>query len=189
MTIQSANRSGMPDLVISCVVLVICGGALALSVTYPPAVSVLLPRLAAGLGLLCAAWMIVSKSIALARQREETGAARTAGPVHVHTAGLHEPAEDEEEVDPNDAEYVLSHTSRRVWLTTIGFIAGFFLVLYLCGLFVAAAALSLVYLVVIGRESWLFALVYTAVLTGLLWVLMRWVTYIPSPPGVLLPGG
>ena len=182
MTAQSANRSAMPDIVISCVVLVTCGGALAMTVTYPSAVSLLLPRLAAGLGLLCAAWVIVNKSIALARQRGENGAERTAD-------SLHDPAEDDDEVDPNDAEYVLSHTSRRVWLTTIGFIAGFFLVLYLFGLFVAAAALSLVYLVIIGKKSWLFSLMYTVVLTGLLWALMRWVTYIPSPPGVLLPGG
>ncbi len=191
MTTQSANanRTGVPDLVISCVVLIICGGALALSVTYPPAVSLLLPRLAAGLGLLCATWMILSKLISLARQRQEAGAARTANPVHVHTGEISAPAEDDDEVDPNDAEYVLSHTPRRVWLTTIGFIAGFFLVLYLCGLFVAAAALSLVYLVTVGKKSWLFSLGYTTVLTGLLWVLMRWVTYIPSPPGILLPGG
>ncbi|MEW1980229.1 tripartite tricarboxylate transporter TctB family protein [Citricoccus sp. NPDC079358] len=189
MTAQSANRSAMPDLVISCVILVICGGAIAISITYPPSVSMLLPRLAAGLGLLCAAWIIISKSIALARQRLETGVEGTTGPVDDHTAVLKVPTEDDDEVDPNDAEYVLSHTSRRVWLTTIGFIAGFFLVLYLCGLFVAAAALSLVYLIVIGKKSWLFSLIYTAVLTGLLWVLMRWATYIPSPPGVLLPGG
>lgn len=189
MTAQSANRSAMPDLIISCVVLVICGGALAMTVTYPPAVSLLLPRLAAVLGLLCAAWMIVNKSIALARQRGENRVQRTTGPVEEHATVLKEPAEDDDDVDPNDAEYVLSHTSRRVWLTTIGFIAGFFLVLYLCGLFVAAAALSLVYLIVIGKKSWLFSLIYTVVLTGLLWALMRWATYIPSPPGVLLPGG
>jgi hypothetical protein len=189
MTAPSTNRSAMPDLVISCVVLVICSGALVTSVTYPPAVSLLLPRLAAGLGLLCAAWLLVSKSIALARERGETGTHGTAGPVEEQAAMLNEPAEDNDEMDPNDAEYVLSHTSRRVWLTTLGFIAGFFLILYLCGLFVAAAALSLVYLFVIGKKSWLFSLIYTVVLTGLLWVLMRWVTYIPSPPGVLLPGG
>lgn len=189
MTAVSTQRSAMPDLIISCVVLIVCGGALVTSVTYPSAVSMLLPQLAAGLGLLCAAWMLVNKSVALARQRGQAGTHKTAGPVAEHATVLNESAHDDDPVDPNDAEYVLSHTSRRVWLTTLAFIAGFFLVLYLCGLFVAAAALSLVYLTVIGKKSWLFSLIYTVVLTGLLWVLMRWVTYIPSPPGVLLPGG
>lgn len=179
----------MPDLVISSLVLIICGGVLVMSITYPPAVSMLLPRLAAGLGLLSAAWMIVSKSVALSRQQGKTGAEKLDGRTDKQTTGPKELAEDNDEVDPSDAQYILSRTSRRAWLTTIGFIAGFFLVLYLCGLFVAAAALSLVYLVVIGKKSWPFSLLYTVVLTGLLWVLMRWATYIPSPPGVLLPGG
>lgn len=188
MTVQSTTRSVMPDLVIACVVLVLCAGAMALSFTYSSVVSLLLPRLAAGLGILCAALMIVSTSRALARQREKTKTASNTSTVE-ERATVPDPTEAEAEVDPNDAEYVLSHTSRGVWLSTLGFIVGFFLVLYLCGLFVAAATLSLSYLVVVGKKSWLFASMYAAVLTGLLWILMRWVTYIPSPRGVLFPGG
>jgi hypothetical protein len=84
---------------------------------------------------------------------------------------------------------VLSHTPRKVWLVTLGFIAGFFILLYLCGLFIAAAALSLTYLMVVGKRSSTFAISYTVVLTALLWVLMRWVTYISTPAGILLHGG
>ncbi|MGJ9372545.1 hypothetical protein [Nesterenkonia sp. CF4.4] len=178
----------MPDLVISCVVLVLCAGALALSFTYSPVVSLLLPRLAAGLGILCAGLMIASTSRALASRREKTKTVGTTSPVEERTT-VPDPTEAGVDVDPNDAEYVLSHTSRGVWLSTLGFIVGFFLVLYLCGLFVAAAALSLSYLVVVGKKSWLFASMYAVVLTGLLWILMRWVTYIPSPRGVLFSGG
>ncbi|MDO8384665.1 MAG: tripartite tricarboxylate transporter TctB family protein [Microbacterium sp.] len=168
----------MPDIVISCVVLFISVGAMALSFTYPAAVSVLLPRLAAGFGIVCAVWMIVKNALDLARHRRD------------HEDEL-DSDEDlvEQEIDENDPEYVLSHTPRKIWLVTLGFIAGFFILLYLCGIFIAAAVLSFTYLVVIGKKSWLFAILYTGVFTALLWALMRWVTYISSPAGILLHGG
>jgi hypothetical protein len=188
MSVQSAKRSAKPDLVISCVLLVVCTGAMLWSFTYPTAVSMLLPRLAAGLGLLCAAWMIVGKWSALSQERIRL----LSGPLEgedvfgAQSAASHG---DGKEQDPNDPEYILSHASRRAWLTALGFISAFFLVLYLCGIFVAAAALSLSYLTVIGKKSWRFSSIYTVVLTGLLWLLMRQVTYIPSPVGILFSGG
>lgn len=192
MTMNTAKRSAMPDIVISCFILFVSAGAMALSFTYPPAVSMLLPRLAAGLGVFCAVWMIINKSIAFARDRRESD------DVYDSTAAVSSPREETlgldlpdaaEEVDENDAEYVLSHTPRKIWLVTLGFIAGFFILLYLCGLFIAACALSLAYLLVVGKKSWIFAVLYSAAFTALLWAFMRWVTYIPSPSGILLHGG
>lgn len=188
MKAQSVRGLAKPDLILSCAIFIICGGALALSFTYSSSMSLLLPRVAAGLGMLCAAWMVVGATVTRRRLDEETPVALPATSAHEPTSTV-EGVSDTGQDDPNDAEYILSNTPKRVWITTIGFICGFFLVLYLCGLFIAAAALSLVYLVVVGQKSWLFSVTYTVILTGLLWGLMRGLTYIPSPPGVLFPGG
>lgn len=192
MTLHATKQSVMPDIVISGIVLIVSVGAMAMSFTYPAAVSVLLPRLAAGLGIFCAFWMIAKNSIEFARHRRDreedpastdafSGTQEEAPSLDVPNVG--------QEIDENDPEYVLSHTPRKIWLVTLGFIAGFFILLYLCGLFIAAAALSLTYLLVIGKKSWTFAILYTVVFTALLWALMRWVTYISTPAGILLHGG
>jgi hypothetical protein len=172
----------MPDLVIACVVLLICGGALALSFTYPPATAMLLPRAAAVLGVVGAAWIVVSKSTELSRRRVEAAVEDEDAPADLSP-------DEEEEVDPNDAEYVLSHTPRDIWLMTLGILAGFFLVLYLCGIFIAAGALSLIYLLIVGKKTWSYALIYTVFFTGSLWFVLRVPTYILTPPGVLIHGG
>lgn len=192
MTLHAAKRSGMPDIVISCFILFVSAGAMAMSFTYPPVVSMLLPRLAAGLGIFCAIWMIAKNSIEFARHRRDSeedlastgafsGTQEEALSPDLSTGG--------QESNENDPEYVLSHTPRKVWLVTLGFIAGFFILLYLCGLFIAASGLSLTYLLVIGKKSWIFAILYTVVFTALLWALMRWVIYISTPAGILLQGG
>lgn len=189
MTVHTDARSAKPDLIIATAIFVISAGALALSFTYPPAVSMLLPRLAAGLGIFCAGWLIISKTLALRAAPRDDEAHRVVArrSAQEETSGIDLPVA--EDVDGNDPEYVLSHTPRKIWAVTLGFIAGFFLVLYLAGIFVAAAALSFLYLFVVGKKTWLYSLVYTVVLTGLLWALMRWVTYIPSPTGILFHGG
>jgi hypothetical protein len=185
----TTKRSAMPDIVISCFILFVSAGAMALSFTYPPAVSMLLPRLAAGLGIFCAVWMVINKSIAFARDRRDTDDVDSSTTVVGTTEETLDLPEAAMQVDENDAEYVLSHTPRKIWLVTLGFVAGFFVLLYLSGLFIAAGTLSLAYLLVVGKKSWTFAVLYTLVFTALLWALMRWVTYIPSPSGILLHGG
>lgn len=180
MTVQSVKRSALPDLVIACVVLLICGGALAVSFTYPPETQLFLPRVAAGLGMAGAAWTIISTSIELSRRREQ--------PVleeDVDTAG----PSGEGELDSTDAQVVLSHTPRNIWMVTLGVITGFFLLLYLCGIFIAAGALSFFYLFVVGKKTLRFTLIYTAIFTASLWFLMRIVIYIVTPAGVLIDGG
>lgn len=173
------------DLVFSIVILVISVGALIWSFTYAEAVAMLLPRLAAGLGILSAVWMIIRKSRELVKQRAAAANYAPAGAVETTI----DDEDDEDEVDTNDAEYVLSHTSRRDWLISLGFIAGFFVLLYLFGLFIAAGVLSLTYLIFVGKRKWWFAVIYTAVLVALLYALMRVITYIPSPAGIILVGG
>ncbi|MDO8382389.1 MAG: hypothetical protein Q7T17_05365 [Microbacterium sp.] len=187
----------MSDLVFSSVVLFISAGAMALSFTFADAVSVLLPRLAAGLGIAAALWMVVKNSLQLARNRRDAADLDD----HGHggpTGTIRNPAEGSAKqdepvsthvIDENDAEYVLSQTPRKIWLVTLGFIVGFFVLLSLFGIFIATAALSLTYLVVIGKKSWTFSIVYTVVFTALLWALTRWLTYISTPAGVLIQGG
>lgn len=150
----------------------------------------LLPRFSAGLGILCAGWMVVTKLVQLFSQ---TAVASTemsgTAPSATEDAPASEVGLDDEDEDLNDVEHIFSLTSRRDWTVTLAFIVGFFVALYLFGLFISAAVLSLSYLKVVGKRSWLFAVIYTALLVALLWCLMRWVTYIPSPAGLLIVGG
>lgn len=172
MTTQAQRQSMKSDLVIGCVIFAITVGALIHSFSYSESVAMLLPRLAAGLGIACSAWTIVSKVMQLrwstplvpvgAAAAEGTASAAVAEiPASSLPTATEQPAEDEG--DPNDAEYILSHTPRRTWAVALAFAAGFFILLYLCGIFVAAGALALAYLRVVGRKSWLFSTIYTAV--------------------------
>lgn len=178
------------DFVIAVVLLLIFMGALVWSLTYPPAVAMLLPRIAIGLGVAATLWVSIGKGIRLFRANgaAESNEQRSLAEIVVATDIVGEEAQGDQVAD-NDAEYIFANAPRRLWLISLGFIAGFFVVMWLFGLFIAAAAFSLAYLVFVGRKRWVYAIIYTALLTGALWALMRLVTYIPSPAGILFVGG
>ncbi|MCD1269356.1 hypothetical protein B5M43_010985 [Microbacterium sp. MEC084] len=171
-----------PDLIIAGILLLVFAGFLAASFMYP-ADAVLLPRLVSIVGILGTAWTVV-RSLIKMRTAPEVAEESTA--VEDELVALKHQAE---EADPDNPEEAFATASRKDWLTALGFAAGFLIVMWLAGIFVATAVFSFAYLSWVGRKKWYFALIYAVVLTGALYTLTRIVTLILTPVGVLLPGG
>lgn len=91
---------------------------------------------------------------------------------------------DEDEADDRALEYVFESASRRDWLRALGWAAVFFLGLLLFGALVTVVVFTLLYLLLEARSSVVVALVYTVVLTGILYSGQSQLN-VSLPPGIL----
>lgn len=98
---------------------------------------------------------------------------------------LHAHGEDAE-IEAVDVEYVFERAGTRLWLRNLGWIAGFFLLLYLAGIFVAAPVFTVAYLRLEARASWLLSVVYAVVVGAMLYLSFVVFLGLPTPPGLLL---
>jgi hypothetical protein len=129
----------------------------------------LFPRMVTGLGLALALLHVV---LLLRR-------ARTPVPVVEERVD----ADDEAE---GDVEYVFAHAGGRAWAGSLAWVAGFFVGLYVVGLFVAAPLFALAYLRFSVRRSWVFSVAYAAVIFAVLYVAFEVALQLPVPPGLFL---
>jgi hypothetical protein len=89
----------------------------------------------------------------------------------------------EEDGRGHDVEYVYATAGRAAWAQALGWIAVFFLLLALVGLFAAAAAFTVAYLRWGGGRSWRFAVTYAVILVAVFYVSMDVLLTIPTPRG------
>jgi hypothetical protein len=83
----------------------------------------------------------------------------------------------------DNLEYVFQTATAREWLSTLAWFAGFFVVLYVFGLYVAAISFTIPYLRSRDNRSFLFAAVYAAVLAAVLYLAFTVLLAQPVPPG------
>lgn len=177
------RRAARPDLVISSVLFAVFAGALLLTLSWPAPVA-LLPRLVGAVGVTATGWLVLRNILALRASRTTEALDHADAAATEYGAAAEIDARQEHE-----PEYVFASATRAAWVRSIGFVAGFLIALWLFGIFVASGIFAFVYLRFVGARSWLVSLLYAAVLVGVLWALMRWVMFIPSPVGLILPGG
>jgi hypothetical protein len=91
---------------------------------------------------------------------------------------------DEDDVHDQDVEYVYATAGRAAWASALAWVALFVVLLYVTGLFVTAGVFALTYLRWGASRSWLFAAVYAAVMTTVLYVALAVVLVVPVPEGV-----
>jgi hypothetical protein len=91
---------------------------------------------------------------------------------------------DNDEDSDDDIDHIFSAASRRDWQTSLGFLAGFFLALFLFGLYPTAAVFTVLYLKYQARSTWRFALIYAAVLTACLYGIFGLGLQLPVPSGI-----
>jgi hypothetical protein len=101
----------------------------------------------------------------------------------VPAGGTHEDEENEEE----DVEYVFATAGRRAWSAALAWVALFFVLLYVGGLYLTAPVFSLLYLRFGGGQSWKVSVVYAVVVGVVLYVAFEVLLGIAVPEG-LLPG-
>lgn len=90
------------------------------------------------------------------------------------------------EIEAVDVEYVFERAGARAWLRNLAWIGGFFLLLYLAGIFVAAPVFTISYLRLEARTSWLLSLVYAVVVGAMLYLSFVLFLDLPTPPGLLM---
>ncbi|MPZ63878.1 MAG: hypothetical protein GEU93_21995 [Propionibacteriales bacterium] len=101
-----------------------------------------------------------------------------------------DPAAGKTEPDPEDdqadysLEYVFGTATRREWAAALGWIAAFFVSLWLVGVFITVPLFAFAYLRIAGKAGWLAAAAYAAVAGAVLWLAFYQLLYVPMPAGV-----
>lgn len=98
---------------------------------------------------------------------------------------LHPHGEDAE-IEPADVEYIFEHASPRQWAACLAWVAGFFLSMYLVGIFVTGPLFTLAYLRLSARASWVVSIIYAAVVGVALYLAFEVLLDLPAPPGLFL---
>lgn len=156
------RRIIVPDLVGGILLAIVMGGALLLTRGWDHNAAVFPRGVSAG-GLLLGLGLVVRSAI-----------------------GTREPAKviDEEEA-ADDLDYIFHTASRRQWALTLFWFVGFFVALYVLGLYATAIVFTVVYLKREDNRSWVFAGCYALVLTGVLYLAFGIVLAQPVPAGLL----
>jgi hypothetical protein len=94
-----------------------------------------------------------------------------------------EPHEAEGPSVDDSLEYIFHTASLRQWLVTLAWFGGFFVALYVLGLYATAVVFALFYLRTQDKRSWLFCVTYAAVLTAVLYLAFSVLLAQPVPPG------
>ena len=83
----------------------------------------------------------------------------------------------------DDTDNAFASASRRNLLTSLACFAGFFLLLYILGLYVAVPLFTFLYLMTQAEKSWIFSAVYSGALVLVLYVLFDVIMQQPVPSG------
>ncbi|MCW2843532.1 MAG: hypothetical protein JWN22_1448 [Nocardioides sp.] len=89
-----------------------------------------------------------------------------------------------EEIAADDnLEYIFQTATARQWIVTLAWFGGFFVALYVLGLYASALIFTVAYLRTQDRRSWLFVIVYALVLVAVLYGAFTVLLAKPVPPG------
>ena len=91
----------------------------------------------------------------------------------------------EEEEEDQSLEYVFSSAGGRAWAAALGWVFGFFLMLWLVGVFIAVPVFAFAYLKIAGKAGWIGAGLYAIVSGGILYVAFQRLLSVPMPDGIL----
>lgn len=94
------------------------------------------------------------------------------------------PHGEDDEIEAMDVEYAFEHAGRAMWARTLGWVLGFFVLLYVAGIFVAAPVFTIAYLRFSAKASWVLSVVYAVVVGLVLYAAFVVFLDIPTPPGL-----
>jgi hypothetical protein len=159
------------DVILTVALLTVFAGAYALSLAWPFRTA-LFPRLVSAAGVILA---LVQLAALAARARRATV-------VPDETAPVHRGGEDEGD---HSVGYVFASAGGRAWGAALGWIAAFFVSLWLVGAVPTVPAFALLYLRVAGGASWRAAAVYAVVAGVVVFAVFGRLLSVPMPTGVL----
>jgi Tripartite tricarboxylate transporter TctB family len=183
-TATSARPGGgeaVAELVITVVLLALFGWAFLDAADWSFRAA-LFPRIVTGAGFAFCAIKLVQDLFALRRGRTVGTPTPELDHAPVPDGGTHE----DEDVAEEDVEYVFATAGARNWSIALAWVAGFFVLLYVAGLFVTAPVFSLLYLRFGGRQSWRVSVIYAVVIGVVLYLAFEVALGIATPPGLFL---
>lgn len=92
---------------------------------------------------------------------------------------------DEDDAHDHEVEYVYATAGKAAWTQALAWVASFLLLLWIAGLFIAAAAFAFAYLRWGAARSWRFCAVYAVVLAGVLYLGLDVLLHVPVPDSLL----
>jgi hypothetical protein len=88
--------------------------------------------------------------------------------------------------DADDAVQLFRTAGPQRWAAALAWVGGFFVLLFVGGLFVTAPVFSLLYLRFAGGRTWVFSAVYAVVTGVVLYLAFEVALGVPTPPGLFL---
>ena len=164
-TTSSIERS---DLVIA-VVLTVTFTAAFINAWRWESIAAYFPLIATGLGiLLCSLFIVRNVVLVRNRRRLEAGNATDAA------------------VDRGDSDHAFfASVPLADWLVSLTFFVAFFAALYVFGLYATSVVFTVIYLRFQAKSSWMFSVLYAAVLTASLYALFEMALKLPVPAGLV----
>lgn len=166
------------DLVITLLLLAIFVGAFVTSFGWPFRAA-FFPKLLSGAGILLALLKLAGLGMAHRRAGDPDAPVATAELVVGDTKIINE-----EEEEDRSLEYVFATAGGAAWAAALGWIVGFFVMLYVFGVFVAVPVFALAYLRIAGGVGWVGAILYAGITAGILYVAFAQLLNVPMPPGI-----
>jgi hypothetical protein len=185
---QSSARAesiGAGEWVITVGLLALMIGALSMTSDWP-ASTAFFPRLLSVFSLLLIAvklasmlWIAFSSRTSVDPQPAIAPAASGTGEVTLVT--------DVDEDQGNEDEFynIFSNASSSTWLKTIGWLAAFFVGLYVFGLLIVLPVFTVAYLRIVAKSSWLLCLLYVLGTAGVIYLLFDVLLHLPLPVGII----
>jgi hypothetical protein len=178
MSEESQRAVKLPDVVGTLLLLVVFAYALIASFGWPFRTA-FFPQFVSGAGILFAVLKLAGFGVAALRGRAAAAVIEPEVPVIGDTALVNE-----EEEDDRSVEYVFATAGRGAWAVSLGWIAGFFVLLYVAGVFIAVPVFTFAYLKVSGGAGWLGAAIYAVVAWLVLWLAFSVLLTVPMPTGL-----
>jgi hypothetical protein len=91
---------------------------------------------------------------------------------------------DDEDDDPS-LEYAFTRASRTAWLRSLGWVAAFFIAVWVIGIYPIIPIFSVLYLTIEGRVRWYWALLAAVITGGILYVGFGLLLNLQVPDGLL----
>lgn len=170
-TTDSKTRKSPADLLIGGVAFVVFIVAFFMTLNWPIEAA-RFPRVVTGVGAICSGLFLLKT---LVQARHTTS----------NAVGDGQEQHDEDAVEGEDVGYVFASAGSRAWLRALLWIASFFALTYLFGVYLAGGLFAVLYLRFGGKKSWLFSCGYAVILSVGLWALFNQFLQLPLPRGLL----
>jgi len=183
---QNPSRKAIdyPDWIITLVLLGVMVTAFALTAKWPSHTA-FFPRLLSGASIVLILFKLSAMLWTALAQRnpvaEITAAPRQAG----EAKGIELVADvEEDQGDEEGFHNIFANADKRTWLTSIGWLALFFVGMYLVGMLITLPIFTVLYLRFVAKSSWTTCLLYVLGTAGVMYLLFDLLLHLPLPQGI-----